>query len=52
MFAVNLERQMAGRDATPAGGDATALSARSLLGAALMARLRAWLKRMFGKLGL
>ena len=51
MFAVNLERQMAGRDATPAGGDATALRAGSLLGGALMARLRAWLKRMFGKPG-
>jgi carbon-monoxide dehydrogenase small subunit len=48
MFATNLERRMVGG---AAGGDATALGAGSLLGGALMARLRDWLKRMFGKPG-
>jgi carbon-monoxide dehydrogenase small subunit len=49
MFAANLERQMAGEDGT--GRGATAVSLGSLLGGALMARLRDWLKRAFRRPG-
>jgi aerobic carbon-monoxide dehydrogenase small subunit len=51
LFAANLERQMAGADATPTrtADDTAALTAGALLGGALMARLRVWINRLFGK---
>jgi carbon monoxide dehydrogenase subunit G len=50
MFAANLERQMGDGEATQTTGD-TAIGAGSLIGSALIARLRAWLKHMFGRAG-
>jgi carbon-monoxide dehydrogenase small subunit len=50
VFAGNLERQMAG-GGTPRADGHTALSAGSLIGGAVMARLRAWLKRIYRKPG-
>ena len=50
MFAGNLERQMAGEGRTRSDGG-KALSAGSLIGGALFARLRAWLKRIYRKPG-
>ena len=52
MFARNLEAQMAGGGVPsqrPAGTNV--LSAGSLVGSVVMARIRAWLKRMFAKTG-
>jgi aerobic carbon-monoxide dehydrogenase small subunit len=51
MFAANLERRMTGADAPQTPRNSTALNAGALLGGALMARLGAWLKRIFGKSG-
>jgi carbon-monoxide dehydrogenase small subunit len=50
MFAANLERQMA-TDHPTDGDVVTALGVGSLLGGALMKRLRDWLKHLFGKPG-
>jgi aerobic carbon-monoxide dehydrogenase small subunit len=51
MFAANLEHAMAGGDAARPAGDTAPLGAGALIGGALLARLRAWLKRMFGRPG-
>ena len=48
MFAANLQRTLAGEEE---GAGRAALGAGSLIGAALMARLRAWGRRVWQRLG-
>ena len=51
MFAANLERLMTGGEVRLAGGDTGRLGAGALIGGVLLARLKAWIARIFGKGG-